>query len=502
MSKGSLIWVFTLFLVLVIFTAKGAIFLDPDFGWHLKMGEYITLNGIPKSDPFSYTMPSFHFIDHEWAANFLIFHAYNTFGYNFLALVFSTFAITSPLIILPKQKPVYILPILIIAYGILLSYTGIRPQVLSWFFIALFLKVILNKGLYQKYGFFLPLLILVWTNLHGSFVISLVLLLIYLVLKSLNKKRIQKSDIVIFLCSIFATFINPYGLRIYAEIWSQLSDTSLKWRVSEWQPIFVLFDISLIAFSALLLVFVLTYFRKLEKVNLVGLGLFTLMGLSSLRHIPLFIIASIFTISICLSYFYREIAENKLSLWRFNRVLIVLSFVSLALFLFQLFQVFHSKGILNETNYYPKKAVDFLKSHPQVGNLFNEYGWGGYLIWKYPEKKVFIDGRMPSWRRQDAMANESNYAMDEYDKVYYEDGDVNALSSKYNVNIFLVRNDHKKGENSQSLFKELDKKFTRLLLGKNLNQVDLETRLKNAGWNEIYRDEIALIYKRYEAPTD
>jgi hypothetical protein len=42
----------------------------------------------------------------------------------------------------------------------------------------------------------------------------------------------------------------------------------------------------------------------------------------------------------------------------------------------------------------PKDAADFLVDKKINGNMFNEYGSGGYLIWRlYPDKKVFIDGR-------------------------------------------------------------------------------------------------------------
>ncbi|MDH5769225.1 MAG: hypothetical protein OEZ31_09765 [Nitrospirota bacterium] len=42
----------------------------------------------------------------------------------------------------------------------------------------------------------------------------------------------------------------------------------------------------------------------------------------------------------------------------------------------------------------PKGAADFLENIQIKGNMFNEYGFGGYLIWRlYPDKKVFIDGR-------------------------------------------------------------------------------------------------------------
>jgi hypothetical protein len=43
---------------------------------------------------------------------------------------------------------------------------------------------------------------------------------------------------------------------------------------------------------------------------------------------------------------------------------------------------------------YPVYAVEYLREHPQPVPMFNEYGWGGYLISQLgPAQPVFIDGR-------------------------------------------------------------------------------------------------------------
>lgn len=44
---------------------------------------------------------------------------------------------------------------------------------------------------------------------------------------------------------------------------------------------------------------------------------------------------------------------------------------------------------------YPAKAVQFIIENRLEGRLFNEYNWGGYIIWRlYPQQRVFIDGRV------------------------------------------------------------------------------------------------------------
>src|SRR3989337_506611 len=60
------IFIFVLVISWVLLFINGLHQLDPDFGWHVTMGRLISENGIPKTDPFSYTMTSFPFVDHEW----------------------------------------------------------------------------------------------------------------------------------------------------------------------------------------------------------------------------------------------------------------------------------------------------------------------------------------------------------------------------------------------------------------------------------------------------
>ncbi|MGD0523485.1 MAG: hypothetical protein ABSA43_02930, partial [Candidatus Microgenomates bacterium] len=94
---------FTIFSFL-LFSLKGFFTLDPDFGWHLKMGQLITSSGIPATDPFSYTMANFPFVDHEWLSNIYIYFLYNHIGQLGLALIFGVMATASLVICLPKKS--------------------------------------------------------------------------------------------------------------------------------------------------------------------------------------------------------------------------------------------------------------------------------------------------------------------------------------------------------------------------------------------------------------
>lgn len=67
----------------------------------------------------------------------------------------------------------------------------------------------------------------------------------------------------------------------------------------------------------------------------------------------------------------------------------------------------------------------------EEGNIFNEYKWGGYLIFNcYPKKKVFIDGRAEVYRRKGTL--------NDYLAIVNAYGNWEALIKKYNISLLLL----------------------------------------------------------------
>jgi len=51
------------------------------------------------------------------------------------------------------------------------------------------------------------------------------------------------------------------------------------------------------------------------------------------------------------------------------------------------------KGNQHDAAKFPVDAVNWLESNPQDGNMFNEFVWGGYLLYRlWPEQNIYIDG--------------------------------------------------------------------------------------------------------------
>ncbi len=442
-----LLKIFIFLAAVFLFWFRGKDWLDPDFGWHYKMGELILKSGIPKTDPFSYTMSSFPYIDHEWLTDVFLFKINNLMGYSFLSLFFSIIAVLSLVIInngfkKEEKSGLFKLSFLFLSVATILPFLGIRPQVLSWLFLAIWLKVILDENVFKKYFFLLPFLMIIWANLHGSFAIGIFCLALVFGLRTLRRIKFEWREGVCFFLCLGTTFINPYGWHLWEEIWRTVSDPALRWRIIEWQP--SLFSPVLTYFLIVSLGSLIFVFRKKLSLEKLGLYLFFLFqSVLGVRYVPLFLIVSVPLFFETIDNFYDKIILIKFGKERLQKAgifLLTLSFLTAGI---QSFFCLKESKNLSLKNYYPATAVTYLKGISFSSNLFSHYNWGGFLIWKFPEKKVYIDGRMPSWRRKENLPDESNNAMDDYLKMQTSEEDFKKGLEKYNITMILWPKENK-----------------------------------------------------------
>lgn len=479
--------------IFIILFFKGLSFLDPDFGWHLKMGELILSSGIPKTDPFSYTMASFPFVDHEWLTNVLIAKIYPFFGFAALSLIFTILVVSAFLIsrkIFSEKLSLlgFDLGLLSLVLVTLMPFFGVRPQVQSWLYLAILLRVLLNKS-WHKYIFLLPVFFLFWTNLHGSFAVGIFCFSLIVVIRSFRQKKIYSFDLLILFVCFLATLVNPYGLRLWEEVWQQISDTQLRFRIVEWHPSLFFLNLSylvLLPFSTFLV------FRYRKKILLEELALFVFllfMSLGSVRHVPLWLVISYPLTIKCLNFLAEEVGSIEFGELRLRKVSTYFAFIALIVFLLEIgvYLAGWSKGKTSLT--YPEEAVSYLKTNVKEGEIFSEYQWGGYLIWNLPEKKVFIDGRMPSWRWKKVLPGGSQNAMDEYVKIFTGDVSFDEIAEKYKIKTALLSLPRPK--TLDDILSEVIKAKLGLKKGFSLNQ-----SLENSGWKIIYQDKVAVIYAK------
>lgn len=483
----------------VLLVYQASIYFDPDFWWHLKVGEIISKFGIPRVDPFSYTMPSFHVVSHEWLVDTAMFFLYQHAGYIMLAVIFSALTFLALSIVFIdngfEQNKSFNSALFLIFSSVVLTYMGVRLQVLSWLFLALLAYLVrkLDSAKNRKLYFCLPVLFFVWANIHGSFAAGIAFLGLYIVGRTLRTRKIDWFAVSSLILSILITLINPYGIGLWREIWLSFSDSQLRWRIAEWAPSVTRFVPAFVFFVSFSLAIIYRYWKKINMECKLVFLFFLFQAVVSTRHVPLFAIVTMPIVLQGSSLFYGEISKNKISLNRFNKIANITLISAAILFLFS------SLSSLNlfkhlDRSFYPSQAVAYLKENFPEGNVFSEYGWGGYLIWNLPEKKVFIDGRMPSWRWEANIDGETNNAMDDYMDVLSGNLHFKVIAEKYDINTVLwpKRSLSKPETNAPSLEASLYKWVT----GSEFYRFSLSQDLERNQWQKVYEDDVAVIYER------
>ncbi len=522
------LWVFFYFFIFALLLKGSFGYLDPDLGWHLKVGEEIAATGsLPDINHYNYTFTG-NWVDHEWLSNFLVYEIYSHWGYIALSVLFALL-IVGVLIILniwarrayPRASPFFI--IFFQLFGVLASFPhfGVRIQESGLFFLTLILLILYYYNKYKNWRLLLTLvpIMYLWACLHGSFLIGFAVFFVWIGIKIFEKvlshyyKRdwldfsgvLKWREIMIFsgaaLLSIAATFLTPYKVKLYSFL-NGYKDNFYVWHIQEWLPQFHYpFQYRQLVYLALVLLAVFFYIYysrgdkrhwRLDLWTLGSMALFVFLSFKSHRHFPLmFVVTFVFLISVFGHLFkIQDKEKSPEESWLEKNWL--KGYLLICLILAALLQLvstnFTSNPFSSFRRDYPVGAAEFLKIRPQYDSarLFNDYGWGGYLIWELPDRRLFIDGRLPQVEYQ------GRTFLEEYFDFFQKDANISQELSDYDIGLVLIP---VKDEEIKA------KKWERILFGLSDQNLASHNYLRDylAGseaWRPAYYDQTAIIYKR------
>jgi hypothetical protein len=240
--------------------------------------------------------------------------------------------------------------------------------------------------------------------------------------------RQRRQLLVIALLCVVALLFTPYGTRLAAyPLEFASSQFSVTAHLGEWQPLsFGEPWAKVVLLLLLLFVLAQVLFRAACRLEEIALLLFATYAACVHRRFFLFF-ALVFApaFATLLSRWVPNYEPQK-DRYALNALLI------LALAAFEA-RSFPSRQELDRqvADTYPAEAVEYLRGHPVPARLFNDYRWGGFLIWALGgERRVFIDGRA------DAYAYSGVYS--DYFRIMTLDPETLSLLRKYETEACLV----------------------------------------------------------------
>lgn len=451
-------------LVLPLLALSARPLIDPDFGWHLRSGLDLLKNlSVPKIDPYSYTAPHWPWVNHEWLADGIAALVYK-FGGPFLLIAGFALLVGGAFLLaasLNKLDFKYKVLAGLMAGLAALPILGVRMQMITLFGMALVLWALYRfRSKEIKTLWWLIPIFWLWANLHGGFLMGLLILAVFFTaegLKYLIQKwwpkfylRLRISELslaapqlrhllIVGLGSGLVTLINPYGWGLYYDFYKLFTTPFATASIAEWQPV-ILSNIGAQNYtfyiSALLFLLLLTY-RKVEPTRWLLMGVFFYLSLLYWRNLPFFMIISVGFLA---ETIYRHTHLVFDDIMRNRYVLLAITVVVAGIMAQWISDVVPKTLNLDATFRavgYPIAAVRWAQANlDKIGTrLFNEYGHGGFLIWQFPEQKVFIDGRMPYWKNDDNRL----IFYDEQQIMAARPGAIELMENEYGVDWVMIR---------------------------------------------------------------
>jgi hypothetical protein len=441
---------FAVLLFLAIFVMAVRETLDPDMWWHLRTGQFILEQGIPRQDVFSFTVPDHRWITHEWLSEVLMWLGYQAAGlYGLILLSAALVSLTFALVYKRCAGRPYLAGFTILLAALATApFWGVRPQLFNMLFSAAFVFLVegFKDGKIRRRGLLLlPLLTLLWANMHSGYLVGIAILLAYLAGESISliMGRWQQRGLnwpkvrwlgVMTLASFLIAVLNPNGPALWIYPFFTLGSNAMQSYIQEWaSPDF--HQVIFWPFAALLGIGLLGMVAARRPLSLTDGLLFAgtaAAGLLSARHIPIFAIVA--SPVICrylllaseetrlyalLSGQVREEKAGRLAV--LNWLLVLLALVAVAAW--SLAKLGDNEEAV--AGRYPEAAVDYLVESgldDQPG--YNSYNWGGYLIWR--GLPVYVDGRadvygdefLHYYRRTFDLTSRWQQPLDEYQVVY------------------------------------------------------------------------------------
>ena len=398
-----------------LFVCGALLVMQDDSWWHLRCGKLISeLGTVPHHDSFSFAIPAgTYWPNHEWLAQVLMYRAYALGGLPLISLAAGVVVALVGLALCGalagSMERRFVLLLLVLPW--IVASLSARPQIFTLLGMAVTLSL-LARQLYWP----LPIVFLVWANLHGA--VSLGgLLLVGCCASALlfDRSRLSRLSIVTALCG-GATLATPMGYKLLLfplESVARLKQLDLhEWAApgfTQWMHLY---------FWGLLAALAITLLLARRRLNgwpnrmfLLPCAVFAAMAALSQRNIPLFLMVAAALVSRVLPAGARKDTARD--------------FQKKNLGVLAAFGVLATLGIglayrlpWNRLDWEPlsPEALAAVRDCPQP--MFNTYNAGGYLLWFTPERKVFLDSRQDPYPIELLLQTQRAQQLGRYEELF------------------------------------------------------------------------------------
>jgi hypothetical protein len=211
-----------------------------DLAYQVRTGDLIlATRAIPTVDSYTFTVAGQPWTDQQWLSQVLLAIGHRFGGWELLAIARAVLvaAMTGLLVLTGRFRGASLRTasvLALLAFLVSAPALALRPQLFAIVVFAGMLALVAGRQAHPRAFLAAPLLVVLWANLHGSFVLA-PLLLGYAWLEDVARHRPAGRPLGVLIVGVAATFVTPFGPGVWAYAAGIGADPLISQRVSEWQ---------------------------------------------------------------------------------------------------------------------------------------------------------------------------------------------------------------------------------------------------------------------------
>ncbi len=251
------LWV-TLAILLPVLAALLATLSTVDLAYNVRAGGLILDQGsVLRSDPFAFTTAGGPWLDQQWAAQVLLALGYRAGGWALLAILRAVLvgALIGLVFLACRRQGV---GLRVAAWLALASFVlaaaamGLRPQLFGMILFAAILAILAGRASHPRAIWLIPLLVVPWASLHGSFIFAPVAVGVAWLEDVLAARPGARRLFAVAIASALASLINPFGIGVWSYAFGLTTNPTIRRLISEWQPTALLSADGLLLYGSML----------------------------------------------------------------------------------------------------------------------------------------------------------------------------------------------------------------------------------------------------------
>lgn len=397
------IYIFLISFACVYYLSNAPILLfQYDLGWHLAAGDLIRDRGnIPFQDPWSFTLGDKQWYNLSWLWDVVasVLFQYTKFGGLVLFVVACGAIIVGSLTSACLRSGASAIAVCISVFSACLLYPSFAtapniylaasPNTSTMLFCVIFYAECLKR----TRCFLLPVIMVLWANLHGGFLLGFLIVGIFCGAALLRRDWVNfKIYSFAGVGCLIAIFINPLGWHIYDGLAATLGHFVQAY-ITEWWSYFrnltVPGSIPGIIYILIFIAFELRYrsSRPIPLESRLLSWLFLFLGLYQFRYMSFFFIFS----TVPLALHIDRLLPNQLNYFNVQRSLLAAGIIGACALPLTFMQMEPALGLPQMLS---EQDALYLQTHFSHARLLNHWNVGGILIFRTQGAvPVFVDGR-------------------------------------------------------------------------------------------------------------